>query len=170
MIDLKLLDVGYLDIVLTNESTQYLKVRNNTGLAPRHSVVLELLQYARRVLYFGVVVTKVLSTSAGKQANSLLLQRNAALREEISRRMKEQRKGEGAGLVDLVKLEEMPCFETVHGLIVAHRGVMTARYSQARLLTAPETCILKFGKLLLEAGAQAVAVCDVVLDFAGFRG
>lgn len=166
MIDLKLLDLNYLDVALTNETRQYLTLRNNTALASKHSVIGELLHYARRTLYFSMSVTKTLSTVNGKRAYTLLMQKNIALRDEITYRKKEAKTS--APLVDLIKMEEMPCYQTVHGLIVAHRGVMNARYSQLRSIDKPETCILKFGKLLLESGAHALAVSDLILDFAGY--
>ena len=168
MIDLKLLDLKHLDDALTNETHQYLAFRNNTALTSKQSVTAELLHYSRRALYFSLSVAKVLSTVNGQRAFNLLMQKNVAIRGEITRQKKEARSAWRPALVDMVKMEDMPCFQTVHGLIVAHRGVMTARYSQLRSIDSPETCILKFGKLLLEAGAHALAVCDLVLDFAGY--
>ena len=173
MINLQLLDMLYMDMVLSNETTQYLAVLHNTSLNPKNKIVAELLQYARRALSVATAVARVVGTVNGQHAQKLLNQKHSAILDQISSLMDKRRHLRNpqelleTGLAGLIKMEEMDCFHTVFSLIKVHRTRIMTFYGKARKIREPETNILNFGKLLCLVGASALSICEMVLDFAG---
>lgn len=174
MINLKLLDSSYMDRVLSNETAQYLAVLENTHLNSKDKIVADLLKYARSALSVATDVARVVQTVNGNHAHALLCRKHSPIMDQISALLNKKRKSGSpqerleARLVGLIKMEEMNCFSTVFRLVKVHRTRIMTFYGKARKIRDPETCILKFGKLLLLVGANALAICEMILDFAGY--
>jgi GNAT superfamily N-acetyltransferase len=166
MIYLHFMHMNSVDVAMASEADSYYKFRDKNALATLPEKNCISLKYATSALDLCRTIVRALDTENGRVAYKLLKDKHDDMK--IALQVLREDSIISSHQTDLMNSTELQGFDSVLQKIMVFRGRINAFYAKVKNMKNLSGNTLYVGKLMVSIGERALAISNMVAEFAGY--